>query len=353
MLAGFAYVDTQTQDARVGDCTLQRGRNKEREKDRKKESKRRRMKKKKSWSCRFPTSVLKHRVFDSTRTIQSVLYHQVTLCNEIEPKSDWFVPEKLALLKLSKGTPSLPSLSLCLPFLWNMVNGEWEGNDRKDEGVGGWIGYFNYLRCRAASLSQYAAQMIRQQMIPASRKCKRMVDCGRKLFRSPSLIIPVARKREREREKKIGRERAVACVGCPKGFLPSGCGDRFSRSAGVPFFPYPSPTLLLILGKLYPLASLPSLSGGAASCFCWSNRRALQTEAEDMRTGGGRESPLCFFLETLLPSSFAYRHEPSDPLKSISSFSIDLPGLHYLEGKKEDGHVGPRRWGAYYPRPPG
>ncbi|GBL77071.1 hypothetical protein AVEN_12718-1 [Araneus ventricosus] len=153
-------------------------------------------------------------------------------------------------------------------------------------------------------------------MIPASRKCKRMVDCGRKLFRSPSLIIPVAR--EREREKKIGRrekERGSSRL-CrmSQGISPSGCGDRFSRSAGVPFshlFSHPSPTLLLMLGKLYPLASQPA----------------------------------CLRYLEALPLPSAYRHEPSDPLKSISSFSIDLPRLHYLEEKKEDGHVGSRRQG--------
>lgn len=35
------------------------------------------------------------------------------------------------------------------------------------------------------------------------------------------------------------------------------------------------------------------------------------------------------------PLHFAYRHEHSDPLKSISSFNIDLPGLHYLRGRKK------------------
>lgn len=58
----------------------------------------------------------------------------------------------------------------------------------------------------------------------------------------------------------------------------------------------------------------------------------------DMRRGNR-------LLPFLGPLSFAYRHEHSDPLKSISSFSIDLPGLHYLRGKKEDGHVGSRRQG--------
>ncbi|GIY34211.1 uncharacterized protein CDAR_32951 [Caerostris darwini] len=86
-----------------------------------------------------------------------------------------------------------------------------------------------------------------------------------------------------------------------QGIPPSGCGDRFSRSAGVPF----SPTHLLP--------------------FCSSSENSIHW-------------PACLrYLEVQRAASGSF--------EAAKKKFIDLPGLHYLEGKKEDGHVGPRRWG--------
>ncbi|GFT16190.1 uncharacterized protein NPIL_220891 [Nephila pilipes] len=171
-------------------------------------------------------------------------------------------------------------------------------------------------------------------------------------LRQKALPIPIAdytgSQRERERKEDRERESSRLCR-MSQGNPPYGCGDRFSRSAEVPFSH-------LFLSHLLPFcsssensihwpASLPSLSEGSTS------QLVKQTRARDGSRGyetWGRKgiSVVLPFLETsplFLPS--AYRHEPSDPLKSISSFSIDLPGLHYLEEKKEDGHVGSRRRG--------
>ncbi|GFQ94958.1 uncharacterized protein TNCT_700911 [Trichonephila clavata] len=129
-----------------------------------------------------------------------------------------------------------------------------------------------------------------------------------------------------------------------QGIPPYGCGDRFSRSAGS-LFPISFPPIS------YSFAHpRKTLSTGQPVCLRYL-KLVKQTRARDgsrgYETWGRKEiSVVLPFLETpllFLPS--AYRHEPSDPLKSISSFSIDLPRLHYLEEKKEDGHVGSRRRG--------
>ncbi|GFS34907.1 uncharacterized protein TNIN_388741 [Trichonephila inaurata madagascariensis] len=140
-----------------------------------------------------------------------------------------------------------------------------------------------------------------------------------------------------------------------QGIPPYGCGDRFSRSAGSLFpisFPpisysFAHPRKTLSTGQPVCLRYLKVQLASSRSTSQLVKQTRARVGSRGYETRGRKEiSVVLPFLETpllFLPS--AYRHEPSDPLKSISSFSIDLPRLHYLEEKEEDGHVGSRRRG--------